>query len=76
MLSQAMQNRSALHDCYCADFGKTSYMRQRRHKRFVEQSDCLLVIHDKQLAEINNTIRYAAQLHKSIIHIYQGHLHF
>ena len=76
LLSQAIPNRSALYDCCCADFGKTSYMRQRRHRRFVEQSDYLLVIYDKPLAEINNTIRYAALLHKPVIQISLDHLHF
>ena len=41
----------------CSDFGKTSYTRQRRHKRFLAQTDYLLVAFDKPLAEVNNEIR-------------------
>ena len=51
----------------CSDFGKTSYTRQRRHKRFLAQTDYLLVAFDKPLAEINNAIRTADIQHTPVI---------
>lgn len=48
-----------VHSTLCIDFGKTSYTRQRRHKRYLAKTDYLLIAYDKPSAEINNAIRTA-----------------
>ena len=61
---------------FCKDYGKTSYMRQRRHRRYLEQADFLIVASDIPSAEVSNAVRFARLKSIPVIDLTSGGLHF
>lgn len=75
-LSIFRQQTGPVESVFCREFGMTSYMRQRRHRRFLEQADCLIIASDMPSAEINNAVRFARLHSKPIIDLNTADMHF
>lgn len=64
------------HPVFCKDYGKTSYMRQRRHRRYLEQADFLIIASDTPSAEVSNAVRFARSKSIPVIDLTSDDLHF
>ena len=76
MIQELQSAGCAIHYMLCDDLGKTSYTRQRRHKRFMTQMHYLFVASDRPSSEINNAIRAAHQQSIPTIRFLPRSLHF